>query len=166
MLLIDDYKAFKKRYPSHQILRLPAFKVLLFYRLGRLFKGWRIPILPSVCSAILRIVYGVEISYKAQIGIGVNIVHPVGVVIGSAIVGDGCKFLGSNTIGGGRSEHDLPTLGRNVEIGCGARIVGKITIGDSVTIGSNSVVIRDIPSQCFAAGLPAKIIRQYGVKND
>jgi len=112
------------------------------------------PIIPSLCSALMRIVYGIEISYKAKIGIGVNFVHPIGIVIGEAAIGDGCIFYGSNTLGS-RNGSDLPTLGRYVEVGCGARILGKITIGDYAKIGANSVVLKDVPPYNSAIGIPA-----------
>jgi len=158
-MLQSDYNAFKSIYPNVKIFRLPAFKVLLFFRIGVGARKKHIPILPSLCSAMLRIIYGIEVSYKAHIGIGVNFVHPVGITIGDAVIGDRCSFYGNNTLGS-RYENDLPKLGKNIEVGAGARILGSIKIGDNSKIGANAVVLKDVPTNSIAVGVPARIQSQ------
>lgn len=108
--------------------------------------------------------YGCEISPYAKIGGGLFLPHTLGIVIGhEVIIGNDCEIFQNVTIGSNRKEKNgrvMPIIGNNVSIGTGAIIVGSITIGDNVTIGANSYVDKDIPSNSFAIGSPAKIIKK------
>jgi serine O-acetyltransferase len=105
---------------------------------------------------------GVDIHPGAQIGAGVMLDHGTGIVIGeTAVVGDGCTLLHGVTLGGvgNTQEHDRhPKLGRNVLLGAGATVLGNIKIGNGAKIGAGSVVLRPIPHDATAVGVPAKVI--------
>lgn len=111
-------------------------------------------------SQLARAVTGVEIHPGAQIGRRLFIDHGMGVVIGeTAEVGDDVLMYHGVTLGGRSMEHVKrhPTIGNNVTIGAGARILGPVNIGDRVQIGANAVVVRDIPAGAVATGVPAKV---------
>ena len=147
-----------------QVLRLAGVKILISYRIRSAAKRHKIPLINAILAATERTVWGIELSVDAQIG-SVIILHPVAIVIGKSTIGDGCIFCGSNTIGG-RYKHTTgenmgnPQIGRNVEFGAGARILGAISIGDNVKIGANAVVIRNIPAGAIAIGVPATYIKR------
>jgi len=109
---------------------------------------------------------GIEIHPGAKIGQGVFIDHGMGVVIGeTAEVGDGCTIYHGVTLGGtslykGTKRH--PTLGRNVIVGAGAKVLGGFTVGDGAKIGSNAVVVKPVPAGATAVGNPARIIEAEG----
>ena len=111
-------------------------------------------------SQLARAVTGVEIHPGAQIGRRFFIDHGMGVVIGeTAEIGDDVLMYHGVTLGGRSMEHVKrhPTIGNNVTIGAGARILGPVRIGDRVQIGANTVVVRDIPAGAVATGVPAKV---------
>jgi serine O-acetyltransferase len=117
-------------------------------------------------SHIARWLTGIEIHPGARIGQGVFIDHGMGVVIGeTAEVGDGCTIYHGVTLGGtslykGTKRH--PTLGRNVIVGAGAKVLGGFTVGDGAKIGSNAVVVKPVPAGATAVGNPARIIEAEG----
>ncbi len=111
-------------------------------------------------SQLARAVTGVEIHPGAQIGSRFFIDHGMGVVIGeTAEIGDDVMMYHGVTLGGRSMEHVKrhPTVGNNVTIGAGARILGPVNIGDGVQIGANSVVVKDVPAGAVATGVPATI---------
>jgi len=104
---------------------------------------------------------GIEIHPGATIGRGVFIDHGMGIVIGeTAVIGDDCTLYHGVTLGGTswRKGKRHPTLGRGVVIGAGAKVLGPIEIGDGAKIGSNAVVVRDVPADATAVGIPARIV--------
>jgi len=109
---------------------------------------------------------GIEIHPAAKIGNGVFFDHAMGVVVGeTAEIGDGCTIYQGVTLGGtslykGAKRH--PTLGRNVVIGAGAKVLGGFTVGDGARVGSNAVVTRPVPAGATAVGIPARIIPAAG----
>ena len=108
---------------------------------------------------------GIEIHPAAQIGEGVFIDHGVGVVIGeTAVVGDHCTLYQGVTLGGTGKDHGKrhPTLGNNVLVGAGAKVLGPITIGNNARIAAGAVVLDNIPDDCTAVGVPARIVRRGG----
>ena len=110
---------------------------------------------------------GIEIHPGAVIGDGLFIDHGAGVVIGeTTVIGRNCVIYQGATLGGTGKETGKrhPTLGDNVMVGCGARVLGPITIGDNVKIAANAVVLKDLPDNCTAVGVPARVVRQDGVK--
>ncbi len=114
-------------------------------------------------SQFSRWMTGIEIHPGATIGDGVFIDHGMGVVIGeTAEVGDGCTIYQGVTLGGtslakGAKRH--PTLGRNVVVGAGAKVLGGFTVGDNAAVGSNAVVTKPVPEGATAVGIPARIIQ-------
>jgi serine O-acetyltransferase len=114
-------------------------------------------------SQFSRWLTGIEIHPGATIGQGVFIDHGMGVVIGeTAEVGDGCTIYQGVTLGGTslyKGEKRHPTLGRNVVVSAGAKVLGGFTVGDNAKIGSNAVVIKPVPEGATAVGIPARIIQ-------
>lgn len=110
---------------------------------------------------------GIEIHPGAQIGEGLFIDHGHGVVIGeTAIIGDNVTLYQGVTLGGTGKEHGKrhPTVGSNVMIGAGAKVLGSVTIGDNCKIGAGSVVLEDVPSNSTVVGVPGRIVIQNAKK--
>ncbi|HLO85004.1 MAG TPA: serine O-acetyltransferase [Nostocaceae cyanobacterium] len=145
----------------------PGLQALLFHRLAHWLRGIGIPFFPRLISHIARFLTGVEIHPGAVIGQGVFIDHGMGVVIGeTAIIGDYALIYQGVTLGGTGKESGKrhPTLGENVVVGAGAKVLGNIMIGNNVRIGAGSVVLRDVPSSCTVVGVPGRIIYRSGVR--
>lgn len=118
--------------------------------------------LARVLSQLTRHITGVEIHPAAQIGKHFFIDHAMGVVIGeTAIVGDNCVLYQGVTLGGTGNETGKrhPTLGNNVLIGAGTKVLGPVYIGDNARIGAGSVVLKNLPANCTAVGVPAEVVR-------
>ena len=112
---------------------------------------------------------GIEIHPGAKIGRGVLIDHGMGVVIGeTAEVGDNCVIYQGVTLGGTGKDKGKrhPTLGNNVMVGAGSKILGPFTVGDNSKIAANSVVLEAIPPNSTAVGSPARIVRREGMRVD
>lgn len=112
-----------------------------------------------------RFLTGADIHPGATIGKGFFIDHAVGVVIGeTAIIGDNVSIFQGVTLGGVSTSQGKrhPTIGNNVTIGAGAKVLGNITIGDNVKIGAGSVVIRDVPPDSTVVGVPGRVVRREG----
>lgn len=123
--------------------------------------------LARVISQLTRHVTGVEIHPAAQIGKHFFIDHAMGVVIGeTTIIGDDCVLYQGVTLGGTGNETGKrhPTLGNNVVVGTGAKVLGNITIGDNVKVGGNSVVVKDVPANCTVVGVPGRIVKRNGCR--
>lgn len=100
-----------------------------------------------------------QISYKTTIGKGWHIAHPFGTIINAETIGDNFSCLHLTTIGA--KENGRPIIGNNVKLGANVTIIGPVNIGDNVIVGAGSVVVKDIPCNCIAAGNPARIIKQF-----
>ena len=141
----------------------PGLHALVLHRLAHALwlRGFRW--LGRMTSQLSRWLTGIEIHPGATIGNGVFIDHGMGVVIGeTAEVGDGCTIYQGVTLGGtsltkGAKRH--PTLGRNVVVGAGAKVLGGFEVGDDAAIGSNAVVTKPVPPGATAVGIPARIIQ-------
>lgn len=110
---------------------------------------------------------GIEIHPGAEIGKELFIDHGSGVVIGeTAIIGDGCTLYQGVTLGGTGKDKGKrhPTLGNNVMVGAGAKVLGPVNIGDNSKIAAGAVVLTDIPANCTAVGIPARIVKKDNVK--
>lgn len=145
----------------------PGLQALLFHRLCHGLHNLGLPLIPRLISQLSRFVTGIEIHPGATIGKGVFIDHGMGVVIGeTAIVGDYCLIYQGVTLGGTGKECGKrhPTLGENVVVGAGAKVLGNIQIGNNVRIGAGSVVLRDVPSDCTVVGVPGRIVYRSGVR--
>lgn len=123
--------------------------------------------LARIMSQITRHMTGVEIHPAAHIGKHFFIDHAMGVIIGeTTIIGDNCTLYQGVTLGGTGNETGKrhPTLGNNVTVGSGAKVLGNITIGDNVKIGGNSVVVKDVPANCTVVGVPGRIVKRNGCR--
>ncbi|MEG3909151.1 MULTISPECIES: serine O-acetyltransferase [unclassified Microcoleus] len=139
----------------------PGLQALFLHRIANWLYSAGLPFIPRLISQMSRFLTGIEIHPGAKIGRGVFIDHGMGVVIGeTAIVGDYAVIYQGATIGGTGKEIGKrhPTLGENVVVGAGAKVLGNIQIGNNVRIGAGSVVLRDVPSDCTVVGIPGRII--------
>jgi serine O-acetyltransferase len=170
--LIADFKIIFERDPAARnwlevVFCYPGLQALVFHRFAHLLYRSRLPFIPRLISHIARGLTGIEIHPGAQIGRGVFIDHGMGVVIGeTAIIGDYALIYQGVTLGGTgkQSGKRHPTIGKNVVVGAGAKVLGNLNIDDDVRIGAGSVVLRDVPSDCTVVGIPGRIIYKSGVR--
>lgn len=137
----------------------PGLHALCLHRLAHWLHCRGVSFIPRFISHLGRFFTGIEIHPGAKIGKGVFIDHGMGVVIGeTAIVGDYTLIYQDVTLGGTGKEEGKrhPTLGKNVVVGAGAKILGNIQIGDRVRVGAGSVVLRDVCSDCTVVGIPGR----------
>ncbi len=142
------------------ILLYPSIHAIFFYRIAHFLYNLRLLFLARLLSQLTRLFTGIEIHPGATIGKGLFIDHGMGVVIGeTTIIGDDVKMFHGVTLGGTGKDKGKrhPTIGNNVEIGAGAKVLGDIKIGDNVKIGANAVVLKDVPKNHIAVGVPARI---------
>jgi len=139
----------------------PGLHAVGMHRISHRLWGWRWYWVARVLSHISRWFTGIEIHPGATIGRRFFIDHGMGVVIGeTAVIGDDCTLYHGVTLGGTtwKKGKRHPTLGNNVVVGAGAKILGPILIGDNARIGSNSVVVRDAPAGATVVGIPGRIM--------
>jgi serine O-acetyltransferase len=166
--LVEDYAIVMKRDPAAKnwlevFLLYPGPQAIILYRIAHLLHKLGVFFLPRFISHLARFLTGIEIHPGARIGKGVFIDHGMGVVIGeTAVVGDYCLLYQGVTLGGTGKESGKrhPTLGRNVTVGSGAKILGNINIGSNVRVGAVAVVLKDIPANSTVVGIPGRIIAQ------
>jgi len=168
----DDVKATRERDPAARsnlevLLLYPGIHALAAHRLAhKLYKkGKYFP--ARAISQVARFITGIEIHPGATIGKGLMIDHGMGVVIGeTAEIGDNCTIYQGVTLGGTGKDVGKrhPTLGNNVMVGAGAKVLGPMKVGDNTKIAANAVVLAEIPENCTAVGIPAKVVRKEGVK--
>jgi len=145
----------------------PGIKAVLLYRIAHFFWKLNVPYIPRYISDIARELTAIDIHPGAEIGSEFFIDHGAGVVIGeTAEVGDNVTFYSGVVLGGTNLEQKKrhPTLGNDIVVGTGAKILGPITIGNNVRVGANSVVVNDVPEHCVVVGVPAKIVSKKGEK--
>ncbi|MGE5027609.1 MAG: serine O-acetyltransferase [Betaproteobacteria bacterium] len=139
----------------------PGLHALLVHRLARRFWCWNLKWLARFVAHLGRWLTGIEIHPGAQIGRRVFIDHGMGVVVGeTAEIGDDTTLYHGVTLGGTSWNKGKrhPTLGKGVVVGAGAKILGPILVGDGAKVGSNAVVVKDVPAGATAIGIPARII--------
>lgn len=139
----------------------PGLHALLIHRLSHRLWRARWYWLARFISHVGRWLTGIEIHPGAQIGRRFFIDHGMGVVIGeTAVIGDDCTLYHGVTLGGTtwKKVKRHPTLGRNVVVGAGAKVLGPIEIGDCARIGSNSVVVKDVPDHATVVGIPGRVL--------
>lgn len=147
----------------------PGLHALVFHRFAHWLWGIGLPLVPRLVSHLGRALTGIEIHPGATIGCGVFIDHGMGVVIGeTAIIGDYALIYQGVTLGGTGKETGKrhPTLGTNVVVGAGAKVLGNIQIGNNVRIGAGSVVLREVPSDCTVVGVPGRVVYRSGERVD
>ncbi len=165
-LIREDYRAHGRDWT------LPGFRAVAVARFGQWRMGVKPKLLRAPLSVIYRMmyrrvrnVYGIELPYSVELGRNVVFEHQHGIVIhGCAKIGDGCIIRQGVTIGNRTLDQPMeaPTLGKNVNVGAGAKVLGGITIGDDAVIGANAVVMQDVPAGALAVGIPATIKERKG----
>lgn len=164
--LKNDIKAILERDPAAKsvlevILCYPGLHAIVFYRMAHWLHKRGLVLIPRIISQIARLLTGVEIHPAAKIGDRVFIDHGMGIVIGeTAEVGDNVTLYQGVTLGGTGKEKGKrhPTVGHNVVIGTGARILGPIIIGDYAKIGAGSVVLNNVPTHTTVVGVPGRVV--------
>ncbi len=149
------------------LLTYPTLRAIRAYRLAHWFYVRKYYTIARIISQHARNKTGIEIHPGATIGKGLFIDHGMGVVIGeTAIIGDNCLLYQGVTLGGTGKDKGKrhPTLGNNVLVGAGAKVLGPFTVGNNVKIAANAVVLNAIPDDCTAVGVPARIVRRKGEK--
>lgn len=164
--------AYKERDPAARsklsiFLLYPGVRAVIDYRIAHWFyKHGRFFIARHISQRSRRIT-GIEIHPGAQIGKRLVIDHGMGIVIGeTTIIGDDCLLYQGVTLGGTGKEKGKrhPTLGNNVLVGAGAKVLGPFKVGDNSRIAANAVVLNEIPDHATAVGAPAKVVRVAGEK--
>lgn len=151
------------------LLTYSGLHAIIFYRIAHVLCKMRIPFFPRWISQVAKFFTGIEIHPGAEIGNRFFIDHGMGVVIGeTTIIGDDVLLYQGVTLGGTGLEKGKrhPTIGNNVVVGAGAKVLGNITVGDNSYIGANAVVIKDVPPNSTVVGVPGRITRQDGKKLD
>ena len=144
------------------LLCYPGFHAIVLHRLAHRLYRAGCPLIPRVISQISRFLTGIEIHPGATIGRRFFIDHGMGVVIGETTeIGDDCLLYQGVTLGGTGNEKGKrhPTLGNNVVVGTGAKVLGNIRIGDHVKVGAGSVVVHPVPDNSTVVGIPGKVVR-------
>jgi serine acetyltransferase len=139
------------------VLFYDGYAVLATMRLRQAARRWHIPFVNRTLRLAQMALYNIEIAKDVQLGEGVHFMHSMGTVVGGdAKIGDRVHFLGGITVGN-LDNRGYPTIGEDVLIGAGARILGPITIGAGARIGANAVVTTDVPPGATAVGIPAVV---------
>lgn len=162
----DDIRSVFERDPAARstlevLLTYPGLHAVWAHRVAHCLWRWRLKLLARVLAQLTRWLTGIEIHPGAAIGNRFFIDHGMGVVIGeTAEIGDDCTLYHGVTLGGTSWEKAKrhPTLGKNVVVGAGAKILGPISIGDNARVGSNSVVVKDVPAGATVVGIPGRIV--------
>lgn len=136
-------------------------KLIHWYRLNNWLYRHHIPLLPKLIYYLQYILFNCSLPASCKIGKGTVLGYGgmAIVVHARAVIGRNCMIGQCVTIGGKSKIYEVPVIGDNVEINAGARVLGPIHIGDNVIIGANAVVVKNVPSNCIVAGVPAKIIK-------
>ena len=172
--MIRDLKAIRRRDPAARsyfeiFFLYSGFHALVFYRIAHFFYKIHFFFIARFFSQLGKFLTGIEIHPGAKIGKGLFIDHGTGVVIGeTAEIGDDCTIYQGVTLGGTGKDTGKrhPTIGNNVLIGSGAKVLGPFKVGNNVKIAAGAVVLTEIPDDCTAVGVPAKIVRRGGKKED
>jgi serine O-acetyltransferase len=142
----------------------PRIMPVALLRTSDFFYSMKLGLIAKIFSILNVTLFGIEVSPKVKIGGGLFLPHTVGTVIGADVIGSNVTIMQGVTIGA--KELDItyiassrPIIGNNVLIGAGAKIIGRINIGDFAKIGANAVVIDDIPAHSVAVGIPARVVR-------
>jgi len=149
------------------LLTYSGLHAIISHRIAHRLNAMKVPFLPRAISQFSRFMTGIEIHPGATIGHGLFIDHGMGVVIGeTSFIGENVTIFQGATLGGTGKERGKrhPTIGNNVVIGAGSKVLGNITVGDNVQIGANAVVIRDVPANSTVVGVPGRIARKEGRK--
>jgi serine O-acetyltransferase len=172
--LRQDIAAIRERDPAARnalevLLLYSGLHALMLHRPAHWLYRHRLFFPARLLSQLARFLTGVEIHPGAQMGRGILIDHGSGVVIGeTAVVGDGCTIYQGVTLGGTGKEKGKrhPTLGKNVLVGAGARILGPFEVGDNCKVAANAVLLEPLKENSTAVGVPARAVRVAGKRVD
>jgi serine O-acetyltransferase len=172
--IIRDIRAARDRDPAavgnlEVILTYPGFHARQFHRLSHALYELRVPLVPRLISHLSRFVTGIEIHPGAKIGEGFFVDHGMGVVIGeTSEIGDNCSLFQGVTLGGTSTKRTKrhPTLGHDVVVGAGARLIGAIHVGDNARIGAGSVVVTNVPDNATVIGVPGHVVAFHDPGDD
>ena len=167
-----DVKAVLERDPAARsgaevLLLYPGIWAVIWHRLSHFFYKHNIKFIARWISQCVRFWTGIEIHPGATIGRGLFIDHGMGVVIGeTTIIGDDCTIYQGVTLGGTGKEKGKrhPTLGNNVMVGSGAKVLGPFTVGDNSKIAAGAVVLSEVPPNSTCVGVPARVVKREGVR--
>ena len=173
-MLFETLSAYQKRDPAARskleiFLLYTGVHATIYYRIAHRLYRWHFYFLARLVSQWCRFWTGIEIHPGATIGRRLVIDHGTGIVIGeTAVIGDDCLLYQGVTLGGTGKDIGKrhPTLGNNVMVGCGAKLLGPFTVGDNARIAANSVVLRDVPEDATVVGVPGRVVRLRGEKLD
>lgn len=141
-----------------RMMRTDAYLLLLVFRLRTIVRRLHIPLVNWPLRMTQLVFGGLELGKDVTLGPGVYFIHSFGTVVGGdARVGARVRFMGNNTVGT-VNDNGYPTIEDDVEIGCGARILGPVRIGAGAKIGANAVVLKNVPPGTVAVGAPARIL--------
>ena len=165
---VYDIKAILERDPAARnalevALLYPGFHAVLFHRLAHKLYKCGLRFIPRLISQLSRFLTKIEIHPGATIGKGLLIDHGCGVVIGeTTVIGDDCTIYQGVTLGGTGKETGKrhPTLGNNVMVGAGAKILGPFVVGDGSKIAANAVVLREVDKDSTCVGVPARVVKR------
>ena len=172
MSLIYDIKSIVEIEPAARnglevFLLYPGLHAVMWHRVAHFFYKIKFKFLARAISQLTRFFTGIEIHPGATIGKGLLIDHGMGVVIGeTAIVGNDCTIYQGVTLGGTGKEKGKrhPTLGNNVVVGSGAKVLGPFSVGDNSKIAAGAVVLNEVPPDSTCVGVPARVVKKDGVK--
>lgn len=144
-----------------------GFKAIRYYRIAHWFYNRKHYFIARFLSQRARKITGIEIHPGAQIGEGVFIDHGMGVVVGeTTVIGDNCTIYQGVTLGGTGKDKGKrhPTIGNNVVIGSGAKVLGPFRVGDNSKIAANAVVLSEVPDNCTVVGVPGRIVKKNNIR--
>ena len=167
-----DWRACFERDPAARnwlevFLCYSGFHAIVAYRFIHPLHRWGVPVLPRYLSQFVRFLTGIEIHPGAEIGAGCFIDHGMGVVIGeTSEVGRNCTLYQGVTLGGTSLQRGKrhPTLGDDIVVGAGAKIIGAIVVGARAKIAAGAVVVKDVPPNSTVVGVPGHVVLQDGMK--
>ncbi len=146
----------------------PGVQAIIFHRVAHWLHKLDLPFLPRFLAHVTRFLTGIEIHPGAKIGNRVFIDHGMGVVIGeTAVIGNNCLLYQGVTLGGTGKDRGKrhPTLGCNVTVGAGAKILGNINIGNNARVGAGAVVVKDVPANSTVVGIPSRNLIRINLHN-
>lgn len=166
--LLDDARSIAKRDPAAKsvievILLYPGFHAIFFHRIAHWFYKVNLFFVARAISQLNRFITGIEIHPGAKIGRGLFIDHGKGVVVGeTAEIGDNCTIYHGVTLGGTGKERGKrhPTVGNNVLISAGAKVLGPFKLGDNSKIGANAVVLCEVEPNTTVVGVPGRAVKR------
>lgn len=174
MHILDDIRAYKKNDPAAKsgleiLLLYNGLHATINYRIAHWLHTHGLRFTARLLSQLSKFFTGIEIHPGATIGRRLVIDHGTGIVIGeTAEIGDDCLLYQNVTLGGTGKDVGKrhPTLGNNVMVGSGAKVLGPFKVGDNARIAANSVVLREVPEGATVVGVPGRVVRISGEKLD